>query len=255
MSNLHLDSRFSDAVRAELVAVGTKSSALRRRQRRRRLTAAGVLFLGAVAVTSGAAALVNAFPGSTTVTPVGATHSATHTGTGLLELGPAPEGSTRVILTVRCLTPHGSISVKSAPQVAGNEYEVATFYCDGGGRVDPEGKVHPWRMKDALMPPSGSTAITITADPGTTWAVTGQYATSSTTPWGRNARGQTFGQCNIKGCPDLIGAQATNGKLGYVLDSQFSSFQGAGYIPVYESDGVTVVGKFSIGIPESEITR
>ena len=255
MDVMDLDPGFAEAVRAELVTVGTPASGLRKRQRRRRLAVAGLLLLGTAAVATGAAAVVTAFPGSTTVTPVGAAHSTTHTGTGLLDLGPAPRGATRVILTVRCLAPHGTISVKSVPQVPGDEYEVATFYCDGGGRVDPQGTVHPWQMKDALPPAPGGTTITITADPGTTWAITGQYATSSTAPWSRNARGQTYGQCNVRGCPDLIGAQATNGRLGFVLTAQFDSFQGTGYIPVYESDGTTVIGKFSIGIPENEVSR
>jgi hypothetical protein len=45
-----------------------------------------------------------------------------------------------------------------------------------------------------------------------------------------------MGVCNINGCPQLIGAQATNGKDGFVLTTQFDTFQGTGYIPVYESD-------------------
>jgi hypothetical protein len=48
--------------------------------------------------------------------------------------------------------------------------------------------------------------------------------------------------------PDLQGAQATNGKVGYVYTKQFNSFMGCGYLPVYDSDGTTVIGQFSIGI-------
>lgn len=48
----------------------------------------------------------------------------------------------------------------------------------------------------------------------------------------------------------VVGAQATNGKDGYVLVAQWTAFHGSGYIPVYESDGTTVIGRFSIGITD-----
>ncbi|MFF1879763.1 hypothetical protein [Leifsonia sp. NPDC058230] len=240
------------AVRGELAAIGTKRSRLQRHQRRVRILSISIAAVVVAGVSTGAAIAVNAFPGSTTVVPVGGVRSTTHTGTGALELGPVPKGATRVIVTVRCGNPQGTISIKAVPQDKSGPPGFATFYCAGGGSVDPQGRVHPWHMKDALLPPPGSTSITITADPGTTWTVTGQYATSSMTPWGKNAKGQTYGVCNIDGCPQLIGARATNGKDGFVLRSQFGTFQGTGYIPVYESDGTTVIGKFSIGIPEDE---
>lgn len=78
-----------------------------------------------------------------------------------------------------------------------------------------------------------------------------------------NARGQTYGVATdvLEDDPDLIKAEATNGRVGYVLSADllgpaFSSPQEAsGYsaavaarggvtIPVYESDGATVVGEF-----------
>ena len=238
------------AVREELTAIGTKRSRLQRHQRRVRMLSISIAAVLVAGVSTGAAIVVNAFPGSTTVTPVGGVRSTTHTGTGALELGPVPKGATRVIVTVRCVNPQGSISIKAVPQVKTDPFEVATFYCTGGGSVDPQGRVHPWHMKDALLPVPGSTSITITADPGTTWTVAGQYATSSMTPWAKNAKGEAYGQCNIDGCPQLIGARATNGKDGFVLTTQFETFQGNGYIPVYESDGTTVIGRFSIGIPD-----
>ena len=240
------------AVREELTAIGTKRSRLQRHQRRVRMLSISIAAVLVAGVSTGAAIVVNSFPGSTTVTPVGGIRSAAHTGTGALELGPAPTGATRVIVTVRCLNSQGTISIKTVPQNKNDRFDVATFYCTGGGRVDPHGIVHPWHMNDALLPTPGSTSITITADPGTKWTVTGQYATSSTTPWGKNARGQTYGQCNIDGCPQLIGARATNGKDGYVLATQRDTLQATGYIPVYASDGTTVIGRFSIGIPYDE---
>ncbi|WP_223690462.1 hypothetical protein [Leifsonia poae] len=240
------------AVRDELAAIGTKRSRLQRHQRRVRLLSISIAAVVVAGISTGAAIAANSFPGTTTVTPVGGVRSATHTGTGALELGPAPKGATRVIVTLRCLSAQGTISIKAVPQVASDPFEVATFYCTGGGRLDPQGRVHPWRMNDALLPAHGSTSITITADQGTEWTATGQYATSSMTPWATNAHGQTYGACNINGCPQLIGARATNGEDGFVFTKQFGTFEGTGYIPVYESDGTTVIGRFSIGIPEDE---
>lgn len=246
-----MDPEVADAVRGELAAIGTPRSRLQRHRRRVRALTIGIAAVVIAGASTGAAILVNAFPGTTTVTPVGSTRSTTHTGTGTLDLGPVPAGASRAILTVRCVTPRGSLSIKSVPQLAGEAYEVVTFTCTGGGRVDPEGHVHPWRMTDALLPSDG-TSITITADPGTTWTVAGQYATSSRAPWGRNDNGQTFGACNIDGCPDLTGARATNGRDGFVFTRQLDGFSGSGYLPVYASDGTTVLGRFAIGIPEDD---
>lgn len=241
MTTSEMHPELAHAVRAELAAIGTPSSRLQRLQRRSRLFAAGVAALVVVAVTTGAAILVSSFPGSTTVTPLGGLHSATGTGPGELELGPVPTGATRAVLTVQCLNSEGSLSI------AGQTGDFTTFYCVGGGRVDSQGVVHPWHMNDALLPEKGSTAIKIMADPGTKWSISGQYASSSTTPWGKNANGQTYGQCNVEGCPDLIGARASNGKVGFVFNHAALSISGSGSIPVYESDGTTVIGEFPIG--------
>ncbi len=236
-----------EAVRSELAAIGTARSRLQRRQRRVRLaTAVGAAVLVA-GVGTAAAIVVNSLPGATVVTPEGVIHSATQTGTGRLELGRAPEGASRVILTVRCLTPHGSISVDAVSQNGGTAPDITTFFCKDGGRVDQDGNAHAWHMDDAALPAAGSTSITITADAGTGWTITGQYATSHITPWATNDRGQTYGQCNANGCPDLVGARATNGKDGYILTTQWDRLSGPGSIPVYDSDGTTVIGRFTIG--------
>jgi hypothetical protein len=95
----------------------------------------------------------------------------------------------------------------------------------------------------------GSTSITVTADPGTTWTAVVHYARSMTLPWAVNAHGQTYGGVDKEyGAPDLQGARATNGRDGYIVTKQFDAFRGCGYLPVYESDGTTVIGRFSIGI-------
>jgi len=248
MTNTHMNADVARAVRTELEAIGTKHSRLQRHQRHARMLAIGIGALIIAGLTTGAAIVVNSFPGSTTVTPVGEPHSASGTGTGMLELGPKPAGASRVILTVQCRNSVGSFSIQSVPQNKGEAGDFVTFYCKRGGRLDSHGKVDPWHMNDAAVPKPGSTSITITADRGTQWAATGQYATSSTKPWAKNAQGQSYGQCNVNGCPDLIGAQATNGKIGFVYIKQIGPGPDR-YISVYESYGTTVIGRFSIGYP------
>jgi hypothetical protein len=249
MTPVGMNPAVAEAVRAELLAIGTKNSRLQRHQRRARQLALTIALIAAAGLSTAAAIVVNHFPGSTSVTPLGGLHSVTHTGTGALELGRAPAGATRVIVIVQCLNSEGSISISSLPQNAGDMGDLGTFYCKDGGRVDSHGIVHPWHMNDASLPAAGKTSITITADPGTRWKVTGQYADSKTTPWGKNAKGQSFGQCNVNGCPDLIGALGTNHKTGFVLLKQMDALRGSGYIQVYESDGTTVIGRFKIGTP------
>jgi hypothetical protein len=248
MMNSEMHPDVARAVRAELSVIGTKHSRLQRHQRHVRMLAVDIGAIVVAGLTTGAAIVVNGFPGSTTVTRLGELHSATSNGTGTLELGPKPADASRVILNVQCLNSVGSLSILSVPQNRGDDGDFATFSCKGGGRVDSHGKVDPWHMNDAALPKKGSTSIAITADPGTKWTVTGQYASSSTLPWDKNAKSETYGQCNINGCPDLIGAQATNGKIGFVLTKQMSAGPDR-YIPVYESDGTTVIGRFSIGYP------
>ncbi len=83
----------------------------------------------------------------------------------------------------------------------------------------------------------------------------------------RNARGQTLGTAgdspNPAQDPDLIRAVATNGQTGYVLTSDLNgplpadpveaaaiteALDTSGrMIPVFDEDGVTVIGTFRIG--------
>lgn len=79
--------------------------------------------------------------------------------------------------------------------------------------------------------------------------------------WPVNSHGQTYGPSTDAGDPDLILAQATNGQAGYVRSQDleppefgspseahaYSAAQtGAVAVPVYESDGITVIGEFLI---------
>lgn len=241
MTRSEMDSTLAHAVRAELAAIGTTRSRLQRRQRRVRILAVGIGIVAIAGVTTAAAIVVNNLPGVTMVLPIGGISSATHTGTGTVDLGPAPANAGTVILRVTCLTQTGTVTIETKPQNPGSAGDFLTIYCDG--------RTTPVHITDALLPKPGSTTITITADPGTKWKAAAEYASSSTSAWGVNSNGQTFGLCNQNGCPDLMAAQVINGEEAYVNTKEFGAFEGSGYIKVYKSDGMTVVGRFAIGIP------
>jgi hypothetical protein len=239
--NMHkeMDAELTRSVRAELTAIGTDRSRLRQQQRRGRALAVSLGAAALVAATTGAAIVVSALPGTTTVAPLGTAVTATHTGTATLDLGSAPAQAGAVIIDLTCLNGRGAVGVDTiAP--AGSTGSATS--------VDCTVRSTPVHVTDGLLPTAGSTTITITADSDTRWTATARYASSATSEWGVNANGQTYGVPNPRGVPDLTAAFATNGKLGYVVDRELTSFEGEGSINVYESDGTTVIGEFRIEI-------
>lgn len=242
MTRTEMDPRLAGEIRAELAAIGTKHSRLQRHQRRVRALAVGVGVLAIAGATTAAAVVASNFPGSTTVVPLAGISTATYTGTGEMDLGPVPAQAGAVILTVTCLNRQGTVSIEANPQIHGSVADFLTIHCSG--------RTTPVHITDGLLPKPGSTTITITAAPGTRWRAIAQYASSSTSPWGVNARGQTYGLCDHDGCPDLMAAQVIHGEEGYVHSKEFDAFSGSGYIKVYKSDGTTVIGRFAIGIAD-----
>jgi hypothetical protein len=96
-------------------------------------------------------------------------------------------------------------------------------------------------------------------------ASTPQVFTPNQSSYPTNANGQTYGSAlGATTPPDLVQAFATNGHVGYVSESQLLSASGGDEttpaeaiawdseanqstnIPVYESNGTTVIGSFSI---------
>ena len=240
MSTTEMNPRFARGVRAELAAIGTKPSRLQRQQRHARALLIGIAVLAIVGATTGAAIVVNNLPGTTTVTPLGNITTATHTGTGTLQLGPVPAGSDEVIVNLTCLNKKGAVSLKTKPESGGSGFDIVTLYC-GKGRTKPA------HIEQGLLPKAGSTTITITADPSTKWTATAEYASSSTSAWGVNAHGQTYGLCDYTGCPDLGAVRVINGVQGYIYVPTFGGFAAGSYVKVYKSDGTTVIGRFLIG--------
>jgi hypothetical protein len=236
MNTTELRPSVASAIENELAAIGTANSRLQRSQRHARRVVAVLGTIAGAVVLTGGAILAIGFPGETTTTPIGGVVSGTYTGTASVDLGAAPADAGAVILDVTCIQGGGVIEVR----LNGRNAESVSWDCDV--RKDTT------HIIDGKLPDPGTTTITITADPGTQWTVTAQYATTSTTEWGVNANGQTYGVPNENGVPDLTPALATNGKVGYIFNRELLSFEGGeGTINVYESDGTTVIGQFFIG--------
>jgi hypothetical protein len=234
MSIPTLDPTLATAIEGELAALGTGGSRLQRHQRRNRGIAAVAGTAALAGLLTGGAIVISGLPGETTTTPLGGVVSGTFTGTASLDLGSPPDGAGAVILDITC-TEGGTMAV---PLV---NNEAVSWDCGNPIKADAT------HIVDGRLPDPGSTSITITADPGTEWSVTAQYASRSTTAWQVNANGQTYGVPNENGLPDLSAAEATNGARGYILNADLFDFVGEGTIDVYESDGTTVIGQFPIG--------
>ncbi|MFC4241825.1 hypothetical protein ACFOYW_00450 [Gryllotalpicola reticulitermitis] len=243
MSAATMDPVFAAAVERELATLGAGKSRLERRQRRTRtltILLGGIALAGAI---TGAAAVVSQLPGTTTTESLSNPVSVTHTGTGTIDLGPAPAHAAAVILHIQCLST-GTIRFVTEPQ---GPYDVGPDYAGmtcTGTKPTPTNLNHI-TAKDAQLPPAGSTSITITATPGTKWTATARYASQAISPWKVNAHGQTYGVDNKYGQPDLQSAQATNGKLGYIYTKDFLNPKRQPPT-VYASNGTTVLGHLRI---------
>lgn len=255
MNELPRDDSFGTALRAVLVAQVEGSVPATRRKHRHLWLGAGI-FAGAglLGGIGAAAAGILTLPGADTVTALAASVSATHSGAATVELGPAPPGATNVALDLTCLTP-------------------GHFEFDDGASVDCSatdiGTRQAWGGYSLRLAP-GQHTVSVQAGPAERWQLTARYVNQTTTEWAVNSHGKSYGVENANGAPDLVAAVATNGIDGYVLKTDLNDADGTTAaknfkspqdavawqnarrgktfkVPVYESDGTTVVGEFVIG--------
>ncbi|HEX3897945.1 MAG TPA: hypothetical protein VHW74_02145 [Mycobacteriales bacterium] len=237
-----VDEAFATALRDVLVHRVSAQSRHWHRHRGRKLTGG---IVGLVLVGGGtalAAAQLSGPPGSDNVQYVASAVSVTESGTQTISLGPPPSEANRIELRLTCLSPGiftfaDGASVECAQADAG--HAVTTY---------------------SLPLVVGQHSTTIKAAPGERWSLVARYADVTTTAWETNASGQTYGVANSNGTPTLIAAIATNGKTGYIYATDLKAAQPmatspaqaatmrpvATSIPVYDSDGQTVIGKFVI---------
>jgi hypothetical protein len=251
MSVMEMDPVFTAALREALVATVKDTPRVRRRWRWRVGTGT---FLGVTLVAGGVALASGVFspPGAPVNSLLGHVIIATRTGTATIDIGAPPATATDVSLALRCLT-------------------VGTFYFpDGSSMVcDSADITHaPLGPAFEVVPlTSGVNTVTIKSSPNATWTLQATYVNQVKTTWGVNAIGETYGVSNQQGTPDLIAVVIDGGKInGYVKESELNCAAGGDVatlaeaaawditsqnrnitIPVYESDGVTVVGTFTVG--------
>lgn len=190
-------------------------------------------------------------PGSTTTVDLSAAVEVTGAGTSTVDLGARPDRANAANVTVMCLTagriefPDGGSSVCEDPPT---DEELA----------DPRSGAH---MLVHLEP--GQTTLTFKARPEVGWKVVATYVRATTSEWGVNATGETYGVQRNGKTPDLVAVFTTDGKLGYAyateldgpvptspadaLAQQEAQAGRSRSVSVYESDGETVIGEFLVG--------
>ena len=225
MNNTEMNPVFTAALRQMLV---TTVQGAPRERRRWRWRLGGGMLLGLTLVSGGAALAAGVFsaPGASIDTQLGNMVTGTRTGTATIALGPAPATATDVSLSLTCLSvgtftfPNGSSTSCSAADLS------QTPPSDG-----PASEVVP------LSP--GVDSVTITTSANATWIQ--------------------------QGTPDLIAADQ-GGTSGYIKASDMNCASGpkptspaqalewqsahqnqSVSIPLYQSDGTTVIGTFIIG--------
>ena len=247
MSTTELDPVFASALRDALVAHVAATAQHRRRWRwglgLGLLAGTGVL-AGGVAV---AATLLSA-PGGTVNIPLGAPVTLTRTGTATVALGSPPKGTTGVSWALTCLS-------------AGT----FTFTGPGGASVACSAGSHSSDVQP-LRP--GQTSITVATAPTVSRKLRAEYVKTVATPFGVNAKGETYGVSeDLNGTPDLQEAPLSAGiPGGYLTTKQLTCASGGDVsnptqaiawdkfsqhtntvIPVYKSDGTTVIGSYVVG--------
>jgi len=253
MSTMEMDPVFTAALREALVATVKDTPRVRRRWRWRVGTGT---FLGVTLVAGGVALASGVFslPGAPVNSPLGNVVTETRTGTATIDIGAPPATATDVSLALTCLT-------------------VGTFYFPNGSSMscDSADITHAppndGPASEVVPLIAGVDTVTIKTGPNATWTLQAMYVNQVTTSWGVNASGETYGVQNQNGTPNLVAVVIDGGNInGYVKESELNCAAGGDVaspaqalawdkasqnrsisIPVYESDGVTVVGTFTVG--------
>lgn len=244
--NAELDPRYAQALRAELV---TRSTQHRRGLKRgsTRSIAIATLSLGALAATGAATAALLGDPGALAESQISPIATQSGSGSGALVLD-APTSSASVDAV------HFEFMCLSAGDFSLGGQGLA-ITCEAGD----EGQ----SVASGLMPLEAlrEGSIEVKAEQGTTWRLEGWYVETDRVPLAVNDAGETYGIESDELVPDLIQAEATNGRIGYVRRTELDAASGppatspagaststpqAAIIDVYLNDGVTVVGEFAI---------
>jgi len=238
-----LDPVFGASLRAALIGrVATRRS----RWHVSRRTSIAIVLVGGITLGGSAAlALSGALPGAPIVTHHGRSVPGTYTGDATIELGARPADATEVSIQFTCIDP-GTFTFSDGSSLVCDER-------DAIHSVDAAALTTTYEVP--LGPGETSTSVTVTPEEAT-WRAIATYASTADSAWAANANGQTYGVENSHGRPDLIAIWADNGQQGYAFATDLYPQAGGpatGDIPVYLSDGTTVVGTFTAGMGGAQL--
>jgi hypothetical protein len=263
-----MDPVFADGLRESLIR-RVESAPRRRLARPWRWGIGAVLITGLLGSGTAIAAQLSVQPGGDVHTDLATPVVTSRVGTASIPLGVRPKGASEVSLQ---FFPQ-DVGTYAFGRGGASETVTAAMLARSVGPASTTSGDLPTAavvLRVAQLDPGGR-SFTITTSASTLrWSASLTWVGSRTTPWGINARGQTYGMQNADGTPDLVAVEATNGNDGYAyrkdLDDadgiasikSFSSPQDAlkwqrahqgrvVRVPVYESDGTTMVGTFCIG--------
>ncbi|MFF1831147.1 peptidase M56 family protein [Paenarthrobacter sp. NPDC058040] len=260
MNDLKVNDKFSLALRQELVGRVDKAAPVRRRKTARRwISVSVVVGAGLLGGVGAAAAGLLTIPGAPQITPVGTPITKNYTGTATVEFGRAPADATGVRIRLTCLTT-GSWAFESG----------ATSSCKSSDLASPSNVT---QYQVPIKP--GKDSMTIRTQSDSQWQLTWSFINEQPTDWATNDAGKTYGAQNDKGLPEMVLVKATNGVMGYVNKNELEDATGEAAartfktreealawqearegktfkIPVYDSDGKTVVGEFVIDNGEDQ---
>ena len=251
MNPPRIDPGFRDGLRRQLL----EQTARPEPRRPARLFAIGGLTLSLLAIGGAAVAGgILGLPGGETRTEVGSSITLEGVGDGELQLGPAPASATQLRIELRCLT----AGTFEFPATGGS------LRCNDQDAQDPE------RSAGFIFVPLDEVgdSLAVRAGDGELWQLLVSYIDAQPIPLAVNDNGDTYGIMDApEGAPDLIAVQTSEGKPGYVYAEELAEADGTAAvenfrtpqdaldwqaarerqrfaIPVYRSDGETVIGEY-----------
>lgn len=246
MTPLDYDPAYSAGVRNLLIETATPRTS----KRRHRIWIGISLVVGLSVLGAGGAVAANyLLPGADIVTDTSTSHTIAGVGPSDISIGSAPAGTNSLETSLACLST-GTLTWPDG----------SSMNCTSTDDANHPGSASiPWSHT--------RTVFKLGATAGTRWRLTYTFSRHQPTSFATNAAGQTYGIDGSNRHPDLIAALATNGRQGYINakeqaaadpcrspknpaaavkctdDNSGKTFT----IPVYESDGTTKIGVFTIG--------
>jgi hypothetical protein len=246
---LDLDPVFAAAVRDELTALPAAKPP------RRKLAAMVACILGVITVGGVAVAALRP-PGEVATAPLAPPIIVNGIGPAAVPMPPAPQGAVYLRLELacfngpRCFTAGGGIEDTAAGDLD-DPHERPLVQRDALPVTAGADPANPQRL-DPVDPASG---VEIDVEPGTHWRLYAVYTDGLNPEPAPVGNGQTLGIPSNSTMPDLVPAEATNGRAGWVEYSLLITEaqptltpEGAAQPPirVYDTDGLTVIGEADV---------